>query len=297
MVSEKIIKELSGFSGCKIFLIQKQDGNYFVRKISKSPDYNVRMIEQKKKQQFFSEHLQKDKISAPKILGDGYIDGLFYFDMEYIQGISFVKRIENANLEELKKISEDLVSILKIVSENKNGNKISFHELVLNKLNEILKKENTLQNRSALENTIEVVTKDRIASKDGDIVSTFCHGDLTLENIIYDDNNGMCYLIDFLDSFLDHYWQDISKLFQDLEGHWYSFRNKEINKTAMEIKTSIIIDCMLKNLLINDKYLEKHHMLLATTFCRILPYAKDEEKEWIRQRIESSLKSKLKIVL
>ena len=56
---------------------------------------------------------------------------------------------------------------------------------------------------------------------------SYCCGDLTLENIMLDDNKQI-YLIDFLDSFYDSWMIDVAKLLQDLELHW-SYRNQEID--------------------------------------------------------------------
>jgi len=289
MVSEKILKELSGFSGCKILLIEKE-GVHIVRKISKSPDYNIRMIEQKDKQEYFYHHLQTQLIRTPKILDSGYLNGLFYFDMEYINGISMVKFIEKANLEELISISKKIIELIKLFANSKKEEIIFLNQKILKKLNEINDKE---KDSSELINEIKKLIKD----ENEEIISTFCHGDLTLENIIYDEENKVYYLIDFLDSFIDHYWQDVSKLFQDLEGHWYSFRDKEINTNTMEIKTAIITDTIIKDFLDKDKYLEKHPLLLSTTFCRILPYAKREEKPWIKEKIKMAIDSKPKSIL
>lgn len=71
---------LGGHSGCQIFLMEDDDGQVFVRKISKDVDYNERLEVQSKKQASFS----GDPIRAPRVLDHGYTDdGLFFFDMEY----------------------------------------------------------------------------------------------------------------------------------------------------------------------------------------------------------------------
>jgi len=50
------------------------------------------------------------------------------------------------------------------------------------------------------------------------IPQTFCHGDLTFTNIIFNKNR--LYLIDFLDCFIDSFLCDLIKLKQDLYYHW-----------------------------------------------------------------------------
>lgn len=44
---------LGGHSGCQIFLMEDDDGQVFVRKISKDVDYNERLEVQSKKQASF----------------------------------------------------------------------------------------------------------------------------------------------------------------------------------------------------------------------------------------------------
>ena len=50
------------------------------------------------------------------------------------------------------------------------------------------------------------------------IPQTFCHGDLTCTNIIFNKNR--LYYIDFLDCFIDSFLCDLIKLKQDLYYHW-----------------------------------------------------------------------------
>jgi thiamine kinase-like enzyme len=50
------------------------------------------------------------------------------------------------------------------------------------------------------------------------IPQTFCHGDLTFTNIIFNKNR--LYYIDFLDCFIDSFLCDLIKLKQDLYYHW-----------------------------------------------------------------------------
>ena len=50
------------------------------------------------------------------------------------------------------------------------------------------------------------------------IPQTFCHGDLTFTNIIFNKNR--LYYIDFLDCFIDSFLCDLVKLKQDLFYHW-----------------------------------------------------------------------------
>ena len=88
----RFIKDLKGFSGCKVKLYSV-NGDYLVRKISKSVDYNERLQKQMLKQKYFLEYLATDKILAQKIFNTSSINKLYFFDMEYIQGINLIEYI------------------------------------------------------------------------------------------------------------------------------------------------------------------------------------------------------------
>ena len=89
---------LGGHSGCKILLYD--DGiKSFIRKISKSKDYNDRLLKQCSKQANFVNPF----IKAPKIIKSGIDeDGLFYFDMEYIQGVTLSEYIKGIEISKIK---------------------------------------------------------------------------------------------------------------------------------------------------------------------------------------------------
>ena len=79
------VTDLGGHSGCMILLCERANNEIFVRKISSDTNYNKRLRIQAEKQSAYS----NPKIHTPKVFGTGYTDdGLYYFDMEYIQGIT-----------------------------------------------------------------------------------------------------------------------------------------------------------------------------------------------------------------
>ena len=52
------------------------------------------------------------------------------------------------------------------------------------------------------------------------IICGFNHGDLTFSNILYDIDNGIIYLIDFLDNIIETPINDIVKLIQETKHNW-----------------------------------------------------------------------------
>lgn len=102
--------ELKGYSGCKIFLLENENEK-FVRKISKNYDYNRRLEKQFTKQINFKE---SKEIKAPKILEKGFTNGLFYFDMEYIDAKPYSEIIFELDNDQIKNNLNLLVNNLSI---------------------------------------------------------------------------------------------------------------------------------------------------------------------------------------
>ena len=121
----------------------------------------------------------------------------------------------------------------------------------------------------------------------------YCHGDLTLENIIVGhkpekyikSSARILHLIDFLDSFIDTPYVDIATVLQDSLCHW-SYRYKELDEEQ---------ERYLKNFthefLMNVGGCNKDNMKLILGFLlfkiyRIVPYAKDDvTKRWCEDNI------------
>ncbi len=285
----KFVSSLKGFSGCKIDLYS-ENGNHFVRKISASLNYNNRLKRQMDKQQYFFDNLSSDKISAPKVLRSGVLNDLFYFDMEYIRGFNLVDHIYDVNFRELEGVAESLCNIINIMKKSViEGGSFEFNKME-DKLGSLIYLFENKKSRLDINLLIELKKLLSNIEKKDKIKSTFCHGDLTMENIIFDKDTKKIFLIDFLDSFIDHYWMDITKLFQDIEGKWYKFRNPDINLVNFFPKMEFVGDFIKKNILTNEEIYNKNHPLfLALNFARILPYAQDNETEYLNEVIKENI--------
>lgn len=272
------IKNLIGFSGCEIKLYCAEDNVFFVRKISSSKEYNARLKKQMEKQIYFYENLSFGNINSPKVLDSGWIGELFFFDMEYIRGINLIEHILTASPEELKEIVSTIIKLLERLESTESNNEIEIESKIDLKIKEIKSKINLNLScyNSIMDGLRELVLKE-----------TFCHGDLNFENILYDRESNSYYLIDFLDSFIEHYFFDITKLFQDLEGKWYLLRNPGIDKNLMEIKMYFIKEFLWEKYLKDKNYAQYHAPLLKLNFARILPYARKEHFSDILKIIEA----------
>lgn len=205
---------LNGHSGCKIILIENKGKKPFVRKYSSGVDYNKRLKTQCNKQMKFV----SDKIKTPQIYNTGYTeDGIFYFDMEYVQGITLAEYMTMMEVNRVRGMVNDIVNniVCKINERNEKASKV-----FLDKLND-------LQNKTAKKNNqFALKAIDKLKGYDwSGFTESFCHGDLTLENIIV--RNNQLYLIDFLDSFYNSWLLDIGKLLQDVQTMW-SYRSTKI---------------------------------------------------------------------
>jgi tRNA A-37 threonylcarbamoyl transferase component Bud32 len=253
------VTDLGGHSGCKILLCE--NGGYtFVRKISKNLKYNERLMNQANKQKEF----RSNTVIAPKVLKSG-IDkqNLFYFDMEYIQGVTLSEYIKNI---EIGKIQHFVNSLVDNIMNSQDEEKASPNLFVL--------KINSLENQLSSHNNLVINDALKLLKNHSwnNFKRTNCHGDLTLENIIIKDNK--LYLIDFLDSFYDSNIMDLSTLMQDVQTMWaYRKETVDINTIIrLIIFRDILIDKVKKKM--GKLYIEVYYALLLKLI-RIYPYTND----------------------
>lgn len=255
-------RNLGGHSGCKILLCEENDNKVFVRKISSNYEYNERL----KVQAFKQESFATGQVKTPKVYAKGYTqDGLFYFDMEYIQGITMAEYMNTIEIGKVKNLVESLVT--NILSPNSDSTAVD-EAVFYNKISS-LKEKLSNDNNYIIDEAIEMLNSHSWKN----FPKTFCHGDMTLENIIVKD--GQMYLIDFLDSFYDCWIMDISTLLQDVQTLW-SYRNqKEINVNTLirlMVFRDILIDTM--NKMSSGIIVEAYYALLLKLI-RIYPYTHD----------------------
>lgn len=258
-----ITTELGGHSGCRILLCEPEDGNPFVRKISKDIDYNKRLINQKQKQ----ENFKSSSIKVPLVLADGYTNsGHYYFDMEYIHGNTLAEYIKSI---EISKVGEVVRKIITGMSETSKDGVVE-EERFTNKITELGGQ------LFALENDVVNKALGLLKKHDWSLFSgSYCHGDLTLENIIIRNND--VYLIDFLDSFYDCWILDMGTLLQDAQLLW-SYRHEENLSINTIIRLMVFRDILIDEVkrVLGDEYIEIYYALLLK-IVRIYPYISDEE--------------------
>ena len=258
----RFVKKLSGHSGCDVYLMTDQ--NLFVRKISASIEYNTRLEKQMRKQVSFSSSF----IKTPTVWRSGHTsDGLFYFDMQYIKGVSFFEYIQKSNISAVK---AKFTAILNYISESNDiGDNIAADIKV--KIDSLdLPEKYDIFKQYCMDYNWEKINK------------SYCHGDLTFENIII--WNDEIYFIDFLDSFTDTNLIDYSKIFQELYAFW-SYRNKA---KKFNIKY-VILDEMIH---LDPVERQATIRLLVLSLLRIIPYSEQEDIDFLCEQMNYILESK-----
>jgi len=260
--------DLGGHSGCQIFLIDNDDGRVFVRKISKDVDYNARLETQSVKQASFKGAI----VRAPKVLETGYMaDGRFFFDMEYIQGMTLAEYIKTMEIGKVKGLVEALVNsfIPKEIPVLTQDDKEQVVQIFAKKISELRKTLST-QNNEVVNQSLELLEKHDWSK----LAPSQCHGDMTLENIII--KNDKMYLIDFLDSFYDSWFLDIGTLLQDIQVMW-SYRHQEDISMNTVLRLIVFRDLLVNEVRkINEDFVIEIYYSLLQKLIRIYPYAKDE---------------------
>lgn len=246
--------KLIGHSGCYLHLT---DDNRVV-KTSNTLAYNKRLELQAKKQSEFRNKL----IKTPEILSQEYVAGFYSFTMNYIPGRTLAAKLTSEPIFDTIRYLDKLISFIQSNLDNQEG---------LEEKKVILEKFKSIQTNHELPKYISkwiISVIDTIKIPKG-----YCHGDLTLENIIVFNDD--IYLIDFLDSYIMTPFQDVSKLFQEVYGLW-SFRNNLQLNYLTVVRLNHIKKRIISQLNLSRNDLITVDLLTVMNFVRIIPYTKDE---------------------
>ncbi len=208
-----------GLSGCRLELINDR----VLRKYSSSIEYNPRLSSQVDKQIAFSKNILRN-IDTPKVY-DINSQGLFYFDMEYVPGLSAFEFFSIASVNDVEFIIDTLFHYFdSLISKSRL---MQFNTKILNKIDNLESSYSYID----LINYLRVGVNRIVIN----LPHTICHGDLTFSNIIFHKNR--LFFIDFLDCYVDTFLSDLVKLKQDLYYLWglkiqniHSVRHEQIYK-------------------------------------------------------------------
>ena len=273
---ERLLKSLSGgLSGCKLSI--SYDGR-FVTKTAANNDYNVRLERQVEKQKKFKKMLIKG-IECPDIIETGKgRDGLDYFTMEYVIGKDYKDFLNCSSPEEILSFTNSIFTYIESTRLTESIYTVEeFSTACIEKLESIKKYIPDLLFFEFLNNKILCMTKTNIPI-------SFCHGDLTLSNILFSNKN--IFFLDFLDSYIESWVVDLVKLKQDLFYFW-SYLRDDNDPDMRPIQASIKIWNSIEEKYPEFVFSEEFKILEALNFLRIYPYAREKKDLLI---IETTLK-------
>jgi aminoglycoside phosphotransferase len=259
-----------------------RDGrHWFVRKAARDPAGSLRLRRQLAKQLAF-DSANDGALRVPQVLGEGEIDGRFYFDMEYVRGTDGVNYLRRASYAEVVTLSERLCGYLEEISVRpaQVTTGTSLFDALYTKLCDVQRRTGQLGGETLSQLFLSL---EQLRDVTVDLAPTMCHGDLTLENFVVDEK-GVFWLLDFLDAPFEHWWQDVAKLHQDLDGGWYQLNQPPIARCVLDYLSNHVIAAATDR---ESMYPRIHAVLLACTFVRILPYARTaKELHFVKMRVE-----------
>jgi hypothetical protein len=252
----------TGLSSCNLTILDQST----IRKSASAVSGNDRLLRQISKQLRYDKNFDLTFSTAP-ILRTGTDQGCVYFDMPYIAGASFIEFFATCTRVDL----DDFYQALREYLDH------NWQDTMIDVTHQVDRKLAALEPPSRHKEFIRFLRKRNTKT----LVNTgFCHGDLTLSNILF--KPGQYCLIDFLDSHIETPLYDFSKLKQDLYYHWSSSIEHDRMKNNNQLKIAQSIN-YIWNLLSKQYNLvytsSSFFMIDALTLLRIEPYAMDQYKK------------------
>ena len=281
--NNKLLLNINGHSNFNINIIIV-DNKYYLCKNSTNYEDALRLNKQIEKQEIQQKLFN---LKIPKIYFKSQIlENKNYFLMEFMNNCKdCFTYITNNNFLVLEKLFIFFKNIIEKYISNSISKKIDKNTLI-NKISSIKININKLKHTNFLTepeyNIIDRYLK-YLENKSSDIINVklpigFCHGDLTLSNMLFDELNNELYLIDFLDSFIETPLFDIIKLRQDTKFFW------SINMCNLNIDTSKIKIGMHHLDKKIDNYFKKYsfynlcyNYFEIVNLLRVLQYCKSEK--------------------
>ena len=271
-------RRLSGLSQAVVYLLTEDGTTWFVRKGAVDADSSARLRRQMGKQISFSEQMA-GIVRTPAVLAEGTVDDRYYFDMEFISGTDGASFLRQGSIPDVRGFAGTLRDYLAAAASLGSDAHVDPYAVLHERVSEVQARTQALDD-ALYERLIDLLEPLR---QIGPIPETLCHGDLTLENMLVDRRGGI-WLVDLLDSPIEHYWQDVAKLHQDLSGGWYLRRVAPISRSVLSFVSRAVLDTANA---CDPSYALVHRALLACTFVRILPYARVEaDRRMILDRVE-----------
>jgi hypothetical protein len=281
--------ELVGHSGARVMCYQQKGLPAFVRKMSLSFKGNVRLKDQKEKQERFA----RQGVRTAQVYGEGSFDQLYYFDMQCIPATSIAEQLCSGVIYARREFLETIDGWLRRMKQQAHGEITK--EMITGKLKSVIEGSSRSIYLSNLQPRFQSTAERLLSLKWSTIPRSDCHGDFTTENMLC-NREGKLFLIDFDCSELSSYYMDAAKLYQDLLGLWclrkialgnsrsVSMRNAEIAIRSIRQE----VDSIIRD--VDVSMVATIPMLVCLNLMRVLPYCTDSSTcEYVLDRIDQVL--------
>jgi len=281
--------DLDGFSGNKIEVIRSA-GKTFVRKTAKNISHNIKMEKE-------IEKLEKLK-KISEINGDFSVPTinsvrknqheLLVYEMEFIPGESLDTCLYNLSSNKIKFFAKKLARIIEKISSKSVQSRTDEKKFLLQKFDELILELNKKKNSTRIGNVLFNEYREKIENLEINVSvltnkSTFCHGDLALDNVLITKKNDI-YLIDPLHNDFESVMWDYAKVLQSSMTHWnlIKYHNFQLvsDRKKVIISTNEHISMFHKHFLKNLSNINPSTILLylSVTLSRVAKYAKTEKQ-------------------
>lgn len=279
--------KVNGHSGC---IIDVENIGTELRLIKKTNElkYIDRLFEQAEKQRRYTQN-KYEAIKIPRILNLEKDNVHCRVEMEYVYSKNFVDFFETGDVYQIDAFAGAICHFIDVLIE-KSEIQTVLREQMIRKFENV--RERILVNpecqddpeiREILAHSAGIFSLCR----DMIIPVGYCHGDLTLSNVLFNGYN--YYLIDFLDSFIETPLMDIVKLRQDTAYQWSVLMfNGEYAEARMKLIMSRL-DCKIQQHYAQYIwYKDFYSIFQLMNFLRILQYAhEDKVVKYLKQTLKT----------
>lgn len=268
--------KLEGRSGCRLEVLNV-NGTFHVRKYSKEPSYNDRLLKQATKQEEFRiAHKFSDFLTPEITASSGPNQNLVWFEMTYIHGQKFSEFFERADIQQIRSLAAKFIAFFE--HEFVQSVPAQLDKRVIT--DKILSLEHALKDRALLDRPLIDSTLQYLKRiPDEKLPMKSCHGDFTLSNMLFVENQ--IYLLDFLDSFIESPMMDLVKFRQDTRFHWSLMIDHELpaERRGKIIQVFDFLDREVVNALGQKEVFEVwYDYLQVFNLLRILPYVEHAQE-------------------
>ena len=279
----------ASYSKSKFSLVKIKNKIYIKKKPNKIDEREFQSIQ--KQNNFIPFKVNNYDVIAEKIISKKkFIKINKYYYIEFFRGKSGQEILLTGNKQEIEILKNFLNEYF---FKKFNLNKIRLRNLILLKKKiSTLKKNIKVKKIKNFKKVFSFISKS-LNKKNFTFEENFCHGDLTLSNIIVNSKTKKIILIDFLQSYDDNIMQDISKIYQEFVFMW-SARNL---KNTDSLRSKIVYEKILNfNFFkrLNNKLESSLKLEFLVTILRIIPYIKKNDDltlEWIENSLTDIVKS------